>query len=44
MLKSFKVAGYARELKIRKLVVTPDGFVVVTLTNDPSLVLVPIGP
>ena len=35
--KTFKVAGYAKTLKDRQLMVTPDGFVVFTLTDDPLI-------
>jgi len=42
--KTFKVSGYAKTLKDRQLMVTPDGFVVVTLTDDPLIAFVPIGP
>jgi hypothetical protein len=44
LLQGFKIAGYAKEMKAGQLVVTPDGFVVVALTNDPLMAFVPIGP
>lgn|GEM_PF-6918598 len=40
----YKVAGYARALKDRQMVVTPDGMVVAALTDDPYLAFVAIGP
>lgn len=44
LLGSYKVAGYAKALKDTEMVVTPDGFVVVALTDDPEIAFVPIGP
>ena len=44
LLSSHKVAGYAREIKSRQMVVTPDGFIVAVLTDDPVLAFVVIGP
>jgi hypothetical protein len=44
LLQGYKVAGYARALKDGQMVVTPDGFVVVALTDDPLIAFVPIGP
>lgn len=44
LLKGYKVAGYARALLPRQMVVTPDGLVVVALTDDPQIAFVPIGP
>lgn len=43
LLQGYKLAGYARGLKDRQLVVTPDGLVVVALTDDPLIAFVPIG-
>jgi hypothetical protein len=43
LLAGYKVAGYARALKDAEMVVTPDGFVVVALTDDPLMAFVPIG-
>jgi len=43
LLQGYKFAGYAKELKPRQMVVTPDGFVVVGLTDDPLIAFVPIG-
>jgi hypothetical protein len=43
LLSSFKVTEYSA-LKARQMVVTPDGFVVVALTNDSLIAFVPIGP
>jgi hypothetical protein len=44
LIQGYKVAGYARALKAGQMAVTPDGFVVVTLTDDPLMAFVPIGP
>ncbi len=44
LLKSFKFAGYAKNLIERQMVVSGDGFIVVGLTNDPILAIVPVGP
>ena len=44
LLQGYKVAGYARALKDGQMVVTPDGFIVVALTDDPLIAFVPIGP
>lgn len=44
LLQGYKVAGYARAMKDRQMVVTPDGLVVVALTDDPRIAFVPIGP
>ena len=43
LLQGYKVAGYARALKSRQMVVTPDGLIVVAQTDDPLLAFVPIG-
>lgn len=43
LLQGYKVAGYARAMKDRQMVVTPDGLVVVALTDDPLIAFVPIG-
>ena len=42
LVGSYQVAGYGRGLKEDELVVTPDGFIVVTQTDDPKLAFVPI--
>jgi hypothetical protein len=44
LLGGYRVAGYARVIRDRQLVVTPDGLIVVASTDDPRLVFVPIGP
>jgi Viral BACON domain len=44
LLQNHKVAGYAKAMKDRQMVVSPDGFVVVALTDDPLIAFVPIGP
>ncbi|WP_157118777.1 BACON domain-containing protein [Azohydromonas lata] len=44
LLGRYKIAGYAREMKESQMVVTPDGLVVVALTDDPVMAFVPIGP
>lgn len=44
LIKAYKVVGYARGLVAGQLVVTPDSFIVVTLTDDPRIAFVPIGP
>jgi hypothetical protein len=43
LLKSFKFAGYARNLLERQLVVTPDGMTAVGLTSDPRMAFIPLG-
>jgi Viral BACON domain len=43
LLSSFRVSGYAKALKDSQMVVTPDGIVVVALTDDPLMAFVPIG-
>lgn len=43
LLQGYKFAGYARELLPRQMVVSPDGLVVVGLTDDPRIAFVPIG-
>ncbi len=43
LIQGYKVAGYAREIKARQMVVTPDGLIVATLTDDPVLAFVAIG-
>lgn len=40
----YKVAGYARSLLSKQLVFTGDALMLVTLTDDPRLVFVPVGP
>ena len=42
LMGSYHVAGYAHGLQSTELVVTPDGFIVVTETDDPLLAFVPI--
>jgi hypothetical protein len=44
LLKSFKFAGYARALRDRQMVVSGDGMIVVGLTDDPLMAIVPVGP
>lgn len=44
LLKSYKVAGYARALLPRQMVVSADGMIVAVLTDDPLLAIVPVGP
>lgn len=43
LLQGYKVAGYAQAMKHRQMVVTPDGVIVVALTDDPRIAFVPIG-
>jgi len=43
LLTGYKVAGYAKNIFAHELVVTPDGMVVIVLTNDPLIGFVPIG-
>jgi hypothetical protein len=42
--KTFKVAGYAKALMDAQLVFSGDALALVTLTDDPRLVFIPIGP
>jgi hypothetical protein len=44
LLKSFKFAGYARELLPRQMVVSGDGMILVGLTDDPLMAIIPVGP
>jgi hypothetical protein len=44
LLAGYRAAGYAQALRDRQMVVTPDGFVVVALTDDPRIVFLAIGP
>lgn len=44
LLKSFKFAGYARELLARQMAVSGDGMVLVGLTDDPLLAIIAVGP
>jgi len=44
LLQGHKIAGYAKAMKDGQMVVTPDGLVVVALTDDPEIAFVPIGP
>lgn len=41
---SFKVVGYAQGLLPRQMVVSGDGMMVVALTSDPLMAIVPVGP
>jgi DNA-binding beta-propeller fold protein YncE len=43
LLSQFRVTGYSNRLLPAQLVVSPDGTVAVTLTDDPRIVFVPIG-
>jgi hypothetical protein len=43
LIQGYKIAGYARALKDQQMVVTPDGFIVAALTDDPLIAFVPIG-
>ncbi|HEY8099247.1 MAG TPA: hypothetical protein VIF82_00690 [Burkholderiaceae bacterium] len=43
ILNGYKVAGYAKSMLTRQMVVTPDGMIVVALTDDPLIAFVPIG-
>jgi hypothetical protein len=43
LLSQFRVTGYSNRLLPAQLVASPDGTVVVTLTDDPRIVFVPIG-
>lgn len=40
----YKVAGYARSLLQKQLVFSGDATILITLTDDPRLVFIPIGP
>lgn len=42
-LKGYKFAGYARSLKDKQMAITPDGLVVIGLTDDPKIIFIPIG-
>lgn len=44
LLKQFKFAGYAHALLARQMVVSGDGMVMVGLTDDPVMAIVPVGP
>jgi hypothetical protein len=44
LLKSFKVVGYAHGLLRRQLVVSGDARMMVSLTDDPAMVIVAVGP
>lgn len=44
LLKQFKFAGYARALLARQMVVSGDGMILVGLTDDPAMAIVPVGP
>jgi DNA-binding beta-propeller fold protein YncE len=41
---SFKFVGYAKGLLPRQMVVSADGLVLVALTDDPLMAIVPVGP
>lgn len=43
LLQSYKFSGYSNSLLNRQLVVTPDGVLVVALSNDPMIAFVTIG-
>jgi hypothetical protein len=44
VLQTWRVAGDGHGLLTRQMYATPDGFVIVGLTDDPMLAFVPIGP
>jgi hypothetical protein len=44
LLKSFKFAGYAKGLLTRQMVLSGDGMILVGLTDDPLMAIVPVGP
>lgn len=44
LLRSYKVAGYARALLPRQMVVSGDGMIAAVLTDDPLMAIVPVGP
>ena len=44
ILHTYKVAGYAKALKDAQMVFSGDALVIVTQTDDPRLVFIPIGP
>lgn len=41
---SFKLASWARNILTGQMVVSGDGMMLIAITNDPRLVLVPVGP
>ncbi|OON63699.1 hypothetical protein B0920_10205 [Massilia sp. KIM] len=41
---SFKLASYARNILTAQMVVSGDGMMLIAITNDPRLVLAPVGP
>ncbi|MES2164493.1 MAG: hypothetical protein V4476_25345 [Pseudomonadota bacterium] len=43
LLRSFKFAGYARVLLPGQMVISADGMMLIGLTDDPRLVIVPVG-
>jgi len=44
LLNTFKVVGYAQTLLAQQMVVSADGMMLMTLTSDPLLVFIPVGP
>ncbi|AMP15582.1 putative lipoprotein [Collimonas pratensis] len=44
LIRSFKFAGSARNLIDRQMAVSGDGLMLVGITNDPLLAIVPVGP
>lgn len=44
LIRGFKFAGYAKNLLDRQMVVSGDGLMLVGITNDPLLAIVPVGP
>jgi hypothetical protein len=44
LLQGYKIAGYAKALRDKMMVTTPDGLIVAAQTDDPLLAFVVIGP
>ncbi|PFH04686.1 hypothetical protein BCF11_5475 [Collimonas sp. PA-H2] len=44
LIRGFKFAGYAKNLLDRQMAVSGDGLMLIGLTNDPLLAIVPVGP
>lgn len=44
LIRGFKFAGYAKNLIDRQMAVSGDGLMLIGLTNDPVLAIVPVGP
>ena len=44
LLNTFKVVGYAQTLLAQQMTVSADGMMLMTLTSDPLLVFIPVGP